>query len=285
MASPAAKIAWYGAVASGVLTLLGMPLDFLSAREVPGLPIWPFLLSMGVALSLLAFLAASRRNPTVHFGSFAFLVNNAFIVLALWVSSCHLAVMAPAWVPFQEHKLAVLAVALLAPAEVWVGVVTIALYSGSALLKYAGFDAATRHRLPIGEPWATLAFTVFALALLAYRIRRIAVEQALVQANAEAALLEGMARRLLALKDMANTPLQTLEADAAALAELPESRLHAQRIRRSLDRLREWHGMLVEEESTIDVWADGHESFDARRLLGNGDAAATPRSPPHRHRS
>src|SRR5581483_616261 len=170
----------------------------------------------------------------------------------------------PAWMPFQAHKLSVLTAAMIAP-ELISGVVSIALFGGGALLQLATFAPELRARLSVGEPWAMLAFAAFSLVVLANRLRRQSVELALAEARAESLVLRRIARRLLAVRDLANTPLQTLEANIALVTCVPGAELYADRMRRSLDRLREWQRILDEDTRAI---GDAHElAFDPHQVL------------------
>jgi hypothetical protein len=264
-----ARLAWQGAMASAALNLVGTPLDLMMGRSIPGMPAWPNLLSMSVGGTLLAFLVAARHHPTARAASVVFLANNAAVVLALWVASGHYAAADPAWVPFQANKLGVLAVAMLTPANLPVGITTILLFTAGAIGKYWTFDDAIRHRLPVSEPWSMVAFAVFAVFLFVYRLRRKSLERELLAAQVQKEAAERSTQRLLAIQDLANTPLQTLEANTALLARVPGTERYVARMRRALDRLQDWSRILREEcdESAPSGTRPLLESFDAKRVL------------------
>ncbi len=274
----AAEVAWQGATASAALNVIGMPINLALGRSIPGMPAWPSLASIGVGAVLLVYLRVFRASPSVQRASFAFLVNNSVISLALWVTSGHFAAAVDHWVPFQASKLAVLTVALLAPAELYVGVTTILIFTIPPLVKLWTFSPAVRSKLPVGEPFAMVAFGAFALFLLAYRLRRHALEVELLKSHAEAVALEASAGRFLAIRDMANTPLQTLEINAALLADVSEARPYADRIRRSVARLREWHGMLDAESARV-RWSPEQEGFDPVEVMKATDVASSSTAP------
>jgi len=262
----AARVAWQGAMASALLSLLGTPIDLLMGRSIPGMPMWPDVLSMCVAGVLLAWLLVRQGRPSERSASAVFLLNNAAVVLSLWVTSGYYAAAHVPWVPFQANKLGVLAVAMLTPANVPVGITTIALYTGGALLRYWTFDHGIRGRLPASEPWAMTVFAVFAAFLFVYRLRRKALEQALLHAQAETDALELTTLRFMAIQDLANTPLQTLEANAAILADVPGTEPYVARMRRALARLHEWHRILRDEIDGAPP-SPPLASFDAKTVL------------------
>src|SRR5262249_10892574 len=97
-----------------------------------------------------------------------------------------------------------------------------------------------------------------------------------IEQEHEAAALEKLARTLLAVRDFANTPLQTIEA-ATALArkQHPEVGEQLGTIERALARMRELNRVLSGHEAHV-RWQPGDESFDALERLtrpsdGNAD--------------
>jgi hypothetical protein len=174
------------------------------------------------------------------------------------------------WAPFQAEKLGALTVALLAPPGFWIGTLSILAFAATPIVHAASFAPAVRARLPMSEPWASLAYGAFALLLLFYRLRARAVEREMARVNAEVAAREQLTRALLAVRDLTNTPTQTLSLAVALLREHhPEdSELH-RRMDRALTCLREINGVVGAYESKIG-WQSGDESFDAMTVL-NGD--------------
>jgi hypothetical protein len=260
-----ARLARQGAVASLALSWIGLPLSIVIERDVPGIPAWPKLLALGVTAALTSFLLV-RRLPSVRESSAIFVLNNLGALFSLWISGSHYTGAPPMYLPFEAHKLAMLAVAVIAPGSPWVGAMVIALYSGGAIIQLATLAPEVRDRLPIGQTMTMLFFTLFALCLLYYRSRRQALAGKLDRAQGEAAALKKVARQLLAVRDLANTPLQTIEADTALLQRVEPARVYAERIQRSLDRLREWQGLLDEEANRSSRGSEDM-SFDPRSIL------------------
>jgi hypothetical protein len=258
---PRAKSAMRGAMVAAALNVVGMSLDYLVGRSVPGMPWWPRVASALVGAGLLVLLWARWKRPSVAFGSAAFLVNTAAIVTELVLTAPHYA-QSRNWIPFQANKLGALTVPLLVP-ELWVGMLGVLAYSGSAVIQYELFDPAIRRNIGFGEPWTSVAFGVFAMVLMVYRWRWSAMERNLARAQAEAAALDRMAHTLLAVRDLANTPLQTIELTVGLLGEShPELAPQLERIRSSLTALKDLDQILKSHESAL-RWRRGDESLDS----------------------
>jgi hypothetical protein len=281
---PERRIAWQGTMASAILAIVGTPIEIAMGRSIPGMPAWPNAASLAVSAAVLIWLIARRRKATLGQLSWAFLLVNAAIVAALWVTSSHFATAARPWTPFQANKLGVLAVAMLTPVDPVVGIVTILLFGGSALARFFTLDAVVRNHLPAGEPWAMVAFTVFAIGLFIYRLRRKSLERELFRAQAHSESIEETTKRLLAIQDLANTPLQTLEANTALVSKIPGTEPYVVRMQRALVRLHEWHRILREEAAETG-WTGQHESFDALSVLSEPQSGPRNRARPNAQQS
>jgi hypothetical protein len=265
--------AWRVVLVACLLNFVGSPIDLLIASRVPGMPLWPALASSAVGAILSLTLIARRRRASVLESSITFLVNIAAIVAFLWIADTHYAQAAPAWVPYQTSKLGVLVTALLAP-ELWVGALSIAAMAGSAIVHNQLLAPDLRARA-FGEPWPMVAFGLFALALLAHQSRRRAVEGENIRMLADAAATERFARSAVAIRDLANTPLQTIElSNAVLLLEHPELEPQLERITHALGRMRELNAILREYELHV-AGPLVAESFDPLERL-------RPRSVPDR---
>jgi hypothetical protein len=256
------KRSWRIAITSAILNIVGMPLDaafWWTAYATT--PVW-HIASMGVSLTLLVALIAARHTRRVAgLSSAAFVANNATIVVALWQDAAMGVVAAAPWVPFQPHKLGALAVALLAPPRIWSGAVSVALFVGSAVLQWMMLGPQAKARAP-AEPWAILAFGTFAAGIYAYRIYTWRKEQRLADALAEARIAERLSRIVLALQDLANTPLQTLELTSALLADRGAAPTLIERMQRALARLRDLNRIMAHYSPTRSVW-QGQASLDS----------------------
>jgi hypothetical protein len=188
------------------------------------------------------------------------------VAIGLWFSNEQYAAEASRWVPFQANKLGVLTVGLLTP-ELWVGLASIAAYALSAVVQWQLFDPEVHARAAVGEPIAMLAYTLFGVGVLIQASRRFRMEQDLLRVQHEAASLERLARTLLAVRDYANTPLQTLVMTTELLsAKHPELSTELQLQERALNRLRRLSTLLAPYESQVQ-WTKGDASLDLERIL------------------
>ena len=263
-----ARIAWRGSLLAAILNAAGSPLELFVARSVPNMPRWPPLASAAVGLVLLVYLVRERERPTRAGAAITMLVNTAAIVAMLVDHNHYWSALGPRWAPFQAHKLGALTIGLLTP-EIPVGLACIAAYALSAVVQFMLFAPAVREQIAVGEPVTTCIFAAFGVVILVVGTRRYALERRVVEQQQQAAALERLARAMLAVRDFANTPLQTIEA-ATALARLqhttPSEPL--ERIERALQRLRELNRVLSGHEAHI-RWGPGDESFDALERLAH----------------
>jgi hypothetical protein len=96
----ATRHAWRGAFVAAALNAAGMSIDWLLARDVPSMPIFPYAMSVLVGIGLMLFLLVRRRRATIRLGSAVFLVNTVAILIALWITSGYWAATGTTWTPF-----------------------------------------------------------------------------------------------------------------------------------------------------------------------------------------
>jgi hypothetical protein len=261
----AARHAWRGAFAAAVLNAAGMSADFLLARAVPTMPIYPYAMSVLVGIGLIVFLLIRRPRATVRLGSAVFLVNMVAMLVALWITSGYWATTGRAWTPFQANKLGALAVSLLAP-QLGVGLASIAGFAAMAIGKFYFLDPEIQRGFPVGEPWLILIYALFAGVLLIYRLRGLALEREMLRIQAEAAAAEQLARTFLRVSDYSNTPIQTI----AFTTELLRAKTHdlkptLDRLDRAVEKLTELSHALTRYEDAH-KWSPGDESLDATMM-------------------
>jgi len=261
----ATKHAWRGAFVAAALNAVGMSVDFLLARDIPTMPIYPFAMSALVGICLIVFLLIRRQRATVRLGSAAFLTNTVAVLLALWITSGYWATTGRAWTPFQANKLGALTVPMLAP-QLGVGLASIAGFAAIAIGKYYFLDPDIQHGFPVGEPWFILVYALFGAVLLIYRLRGMAMEREMLRVQAEAAAAQQLARTFLRLRDYTNTPIQTI----AFTTELLRAKHHdlkpiLDRLERAVDKLTELSDALTGYENAH-KWSPGDESLDATMM-------------------
>ena len=268
----AARRAWQGAFCAAFLNAVGMSADFLLARAVPTMPIYPYAMSVLVGIGLIVFLLIRRPRATVRLCSAVFLVNIVAILVALWITSGYWATTGRTWTPFQANKLGALAVAVLAP-QLVVGLASIAGFAATAVGKFYFLDPEIQRGFPVGEPWFVLIYALFGAVLLIYRLRGMALEREMQRVQAEAAAAERLARTFLRLRDYTNTPVQTIVFTIELLrAKTRDLKPILDRLERAVEKLTELSRVLTSYENAH-KWSPGDESLDAttmdEQLLGN----------------
>jgi hypothetical protein len=260
------RLAWQRTLAAFVFNLVGMPLEIVARRSVPGIPVWPSLVSMAISATLLVVLLQLRHRATVRLASWMFLIHNVGVVSALWVTSGYFALGSASWIPLQANKLGAVIVAAVAPEARFAGALSIGMFIAAALAKAWILRAAPGLAPLFGLEVATiLLFGLFASLLLLHRSRSDRLRDGLVDAQAKSQAVSAFAHRLLAISDLANTPLQILELNVPLLATA-ESSASILRIERAISTLRSWHGILDREAMQLN-WNEEWESFDAQSTL------------------
>lgn len=198
-----------------------------------------------------------RRPPYVRGQANAlFLVLLVPTVVMAWMVDTARATHSAHWVPYEPAKLSVLTLAVIAPPGWATGAVAIAMFVGSSLLHHLLLDDPIRARMSAGEPFAIIAYGVFALVLLGFKQRSYALRLELQRARAEKVAIERVARVAMALRDLANTPVQTLELIRQQLLAVdPQWRRQTDRMGRALERLRRLNDLLGPYQAAV-TWDD-----------------------------
>ena len=264
----ATRHAWRGAFVAAALNAVGMSLDFLLARDIPTMPIYPYAMSVLVGIGLMLFLLIRRQRATVRLGSAVFLVNTVAMLISLWITSGYWAASGTAWTPFQANKLGALSVPMLAP-QLGVGLASIAGFAATAIAKFYFLDPDIQRGFPVGEPWFVLIYALFGGALLVFRLRGLALERDMLRVQAEAAAAEQLARTFLHLRDYTNTPIQTIAFTTELL------RAKHQDLKPILDRLERAVEKLTELSHALTRYENAHHWEPGRRITGCDDDGRT----------
>jgi hypothetical protein len=247
-------------VASNTVALLTSPSQKLAT------PLLTLLRSgqLGLCLVLLGVLMVRPRSYRLSLFIFALALAPFFPIL--FFADQRLAALGGAWVPFLRQKLGVFVVALLAPGEVWVSGTLIGLLALQSVVEYYALGLRTNPYMPIEEPWFTVIIAGIGLVLLIHRLHRFAVERELVRAQAESRRVEELARMSLAVRDLANTPLQTLELALGLLRLDNAPAALVERMDRALAKLRQLNRLLAGYEANL-RWTARDVSIDGGRIL------------------
>ena len=171
------------------------------------------------------------------------------------------------WEPFFREKLVCLAFALASPGEL---PLTLAIIVATTALASAEFwigGLRTSVSMGMGEPWVTMGVGVAGACMLAVRVRLIERARRAEEALREAAELARVARVALAVRELANTPLQAIEVVMYLLEVEPaRARRLLPRLHRALGRLRELDEVLRGFEAHVH-WERPLEALDATSVL------------------
>jgi hypothetical protein len=253
------------AMVSALLAVLGNALAMPGYWSVhaPGLREMQ-VIGMAVGAGALLVLWLRRARPSVALGSVLFLVVLLPTLVMVWLVDQARAFDGRHWVPYEPNKLSALTLAIIAPPGWVVGVTGILLFVGSALVHHLLLADVIQARMASGEPLGIIAYGAFALALLALRQRGRSLQIELARARAEKQMLERVAHLALLLRDLANTPTQTLELIRYEL-EVQGARagVLAERMGRALQRLRRLNEILARYAAAVAWDKAGGASFDA----------------------
>jgi hypothetical protein len=260
------RSAYLSCAAIGILVLVTGVVRHL---RVPAHPVGLFAAISAYQLALAALLYLRRARPSLWLASLASLAATLALVPGQWHSmSIGVAVSNRFWTPFQGVKLLSMFIALIGPELPWLIVTEVTVLLSSALIQFQTFPADIRARYSADEPWATLIYGMLALILFYYRYRRHQAARHAARAEEESASLQRLARLFMAVRDLTNTPLQTLQIGLELLdRQHPDIASKLSRMKRSLVRLHELDRILSRYENEVD-WR-GSESFDARQILAN----------------
>jgi len=261
---------WQGALVATLLNALTMPIDLWLGRGIPGMPLWPPLVSSAGGALLAVILLVRRRRPSAVLNRTVFLLNVAVIIGALWMTSSAFATAIGRWIPFQANKLGTLATAMLAP-DLASGLIGIGGFLAMVVLKYLTFSPEIVRHFPTGEPWTIVIYAIFSLALLAYRLHAQHLERRFMTMRSETAASERLARTFLAVRDFTNTPLQTIQlANEVIRKRDPTLGPVVDRIDRSVDRLFRLNQTFAAYEGHL-KWTPADVSPNAETLTARDD--------------
>jgi hypothetical protein len=184
------------------------------------------------------------------------------------------------WEPLIRQKIVFIVYAALAPRQAWVSMLVIGVFAVEACIEYWPGGLGASAQMTPHEPWVTLAFAAAATWIASARGRQLARQRTLEHRLRSAAAAARMAKMALAVRDLANTPLQVIELQLAILDKHLESAPgETASLHRALARLKELNEMLV---THADHDADAPpESFDAAAILQreHEGIARSPRTP------
>jgi hypothetical protein len=217
------------AVISALLGVVGTVMGVVGFWRISGAAL-RIVQAAGILLSGAVFLglrtggrAFSRRQSEA-----LFLLVLVPTVVMTWLVDDARAAHSASWVPYEPNKLSALTLAIIAPPGWSTGIVGILMFVGSALVHHFTWPDAVRPRISAGEPLGIIAYGVFALVVS------------------------------MALRDLANTPVQTLElVRQKLLTHDPQLPRQTERMGRALERLERLNDILAPHQSAVAWQEDG----------------------------
>ncbi len=220
------------------------------------------------AACTLAFIWLWSRRPSVRVAVYSMAAAAVPLFVIFWLDEAERAAARSLWVPFFGPKTGVLGVALLAP-DAWLGVGLIAALALETGILTLVFRLDGLEGMVHGEPWITFVYVGISIVLLKHRHKRLSAERTASRATAHAEAMERQARIFMALRDLANTPLQTLDVNVNLLREqMPQASEVTDRMARAIARLKEMSKLLAAQPEQL---KDGDESIDPLAILGKKD--------------
>jgi len=256
------------AFAQGVLNLVGAAISLWIWRDLsaPSLPYWQAATFTCGVLTLVA-LKAWPASWRPRLGSYVFVLNLVPMFVMIWVAHATRVTMPGFWVPFQTHKLSAVTLAILAPVEAWAGLVGIVGLAVLAVSQYFTFPPQALQWIPTEEPGATVAYAAFAVVVLLFRLRGRKRAREALAAHEQAKMLRKSAQLILAVRDLVNSPVQSLSIDAELIrARHPDLAPVAERIQRSIHNLSRLNALVSKQAEALSPHL-GQESFNAQEVV------------------
>jgi hypothetical protein len=271
------------AVISALLGVVGTILGVVGFWRVSGLALRA-VQGVGIVTSGAVLLALrARRPPYSRAGSdAAFLLVLVPTVVMTWLVDDARAAHSASWVPYEPNKLSALTLAIIAPPGWSIGIVAILMFVGSALVHHLMWSDAVRPRISAGEPFGIIAYGVFALVVLGFKQRGSSLRRELEHARSEKVAIERVARVSMALRDLANTPVQTLElVRQKLLTRDPQILVQTERMGRALERLERLNDILAPYQSSV-VWDEDGPTLQ-REIVSASERISAPSIRARRH--
>ena len=252
------------AVWSGVVAAAGCIIVTALWWHVPQVTVWQWLQASGVLLASTVAVTLPQRPPAWLVGG-AYVASTASVSVAAWITNAQLA---DASVPFQTFaafKVVLLGAACTFPTRLRFSAPVIAGVALLPSLEWLTWPPSWRAHAAVTEPVATLLVGAISIGFLVFRARSLAAHERAARSEAELATMEQVAQVALAVRDLANSPLQTLEASLSLLqaGASDPAKLTAQ-MDRALARLRELNERLLPYEAHL-RW--DREGFDPIAVL------------------
>ena len=265
-ASTYRQLARHSALSFTVISIIGAVLTIFCWHYIGGVTLWQWFGALAVAsfCSLIALLG--RRLPAAASAAL-FLICAATLLIASAISNDQLVRQREPFVAFNGYKIAAVIIAVMAPIPVWVGYLLISVCAVAPVVQFFSLPADLRQVFPAEEPVQVVIFAVLAFFIFRHRIHARELERTLLRLKADQRAKDDLAAIFVGLRDLTNTPLQSIELTATLLASKDLQQEDAARhLEVSLVKLRELTIVLSRFEKEIDS-SKTASSFNAVAML------------------
>jgi hypothetical protein len=222
--------------------------------------------TIGVAVVVTGYLITQRQHPRLWLVRILFVLPAIPMLFMNWFLAHERSAQGLPTELFVREAAASAVYALAAPPKARVSILPIAAFSMESLVAYWTARRSGQW-VPAWQPWTSLLYATCVVLLALYKSRRLQAEVATIVKLEQAAALQRLLRSYLAVRDLVNTPLQTLRVAAHLLsARYPGAEEVTGSIERAVERLNELNRVLADEASTAE-WPPGTEAFDPLAVL------------------
>jgi hypothetical protein len=263
-----ALVTWRSAVTMSVLLAMVTLVGILNAPQAEHPIVHVRIAGLVWALGLLGLLVYERERPKLRVSRIAFAVTPIPLFPTWWLVIGERSLHGLPLEAFVRQQVACMAYAMATPPAAATSLAMIGAFTVDSLilLWWVGPHAHIVQGQP-WQPWTIILYGSGAAVLALYRAHRQRQEVAAIVELERAAAFQRLMRTYLAVRDLVNTPLQTLRISAALLAKrCPGASELAATMERSVDRLDALNRILSADASTVE-WPPGGESFDPMTLL------------------
>jgi hypothetical protein len=225
------------------------------------------ILSVAWALVNIGVLVALRKKPRLWVARTAFAVVPLPLFPTFWLVLGERTLHALPYETFVREEIMCIIYALDTPPSAAITLVVICAFTVDSLVLFLTVSPHPDLLAVQGwQPWTILIYGACAAALALFRAHRQRREVSLIVEAERAAALQRLGRAYLAMRDLINTPLQTLHVSLSLLtARSPAARPVTDAMRRSVERLTEVS--LILANTSKDEWRSGMDAFDPVHAL------------------
>jgi hypothetical protein len=225
-------------------------------------------LSVAWSTAILLVLIVKRKRPTVRSSKIAFALVPIPLFPTFWLIMGERTLHDLPFEAFMRQEIVCIVYALATPPSPVISLAMIGAFTIDALVllwwlgPHSHLIAAQSW-----QPWTIVLYGAFAAGLALYQAKGQRRLVTLIAHAEHAGAMKRLVRAYLAVRDMVNTPLQTLKISASLLASrCPDAGDLSSTIARSVDRIDQLNDVFRAEASGIE-WTQGDESFDPIQVL------------------